>query len=137
VDKFLVHPIIFSDHNQFKIWELTFDHQQQINQQQINQPLQEYLQIILNRKILFIPCGRNQIDKQDLVFESREQWNDATNVFAIAPGVVIAYDRNDHTNELLLKNNIKVFTIPSSELSRGRGGPRCMTMPIFRDDLPK
>jgi arginine deiminase len=52
----------------------------------------------------------------------------------IAPGEVIVYERNHVTNALLVKNGIKINTIPSSELSRGRGGPRCMSMPICRLD---
>ena len=52
----------------------------------------------------------------------------------IAPGVVIVYDRNNVTNELLRANGIKVLEMHSAELSRGRGGPRCMSMPLVRSD---
>ena len=62
----------------------------------------------------------------------REQWNDANNTLAIAPGVVIAYERNLATNEILEAAGITVHTIPSYELPRGRGGPRCMSCPITR-----
>ena len=62
----------------------------------------------------------------------REQWNDANNTFAIAPGSVIAYERNVATNEVLNDAGIAVHTIPSYELPRGRGGPRCMTCPVRR-----
>lgn len=58
-----------------------------------------------------------------------------SNSLTIAPGEVITYDRNDITNDMLVKRGIKVHTIPGSELSKGRGGPRCMSMPINREDI--
>ncbi len=65
----------------------------------------------------------------------REQWNDGSNTLAIAPGEVIVYSRNHVTNKLLEAAGIKLHVIPSSELSRGRGGPRCMSMPLEREAL--
>ena len=65
----------------------------------------------------------------------REQWNDSTNTLAIAPGIVITYDRNEITNDILRKNNIQVIEIEGGELVRGRGGPRCMSMPLLRKDF--
>jgi len=68
-------------------------------------------------------------------FASREQLADGTNVFAIAPSMVITYDRNIHSNKALEKNGINVIKIEGSELVRGLGGPRCMTMPLNRINL--
>lgn len=67
---------------------------------------------------------------------AREQWNNSANTLAIAPGRVITYNRNSSANELFEKAGIKVLGIDGSELVRGRGGPRCMSMPILRDDVP-
>ncbi|MCL2235603.1 MAG: arginine deiminase [Defluviitaleaceae bacterium] len=94
--------------------------------------LKKILDIYLKCDAKFVKCGGD-----NPVHADREQWNDGANVLTVAPGRVIAYDRNPLTNDLLRKElgEENVLTIASSELSRGRGGPRCMSMPFFRDDL--
>lgn len=122
---FIVHPLIFDYIDNFKIWEITTE-----GKERIKKSLQSYLSGLVQKKVTLIKCGGD-----DEIAAGREQWNDGTNVIVIEPGKVIAYARNHITIDLLKKAGIKVLTIPSSELSRGRGGPRCMSMPLIREDL--
>jgi arginine deiminase len=71
----------------------------------------------------------------DPVTAEREQWDDGNNTLAIAPGVVVAYERNVETNARLEEEGIEVLRIAGSELGTGRGGPRCMSCPVLRDPL--
>ncbi len=71
----------------------------------------------------------------DPVTAEREQWDDGNNTLALAPGVVVAYERNTETNARLADSGIEVLPIAASELGTGRGGPRCMSCPAGRDPL--
>ncbi|CAH0416066.1 arginine deiminase [Periweissella fabaria] len=71
----------------------------------------------------------------DDIVAPREQWNDGSNTLAIAPGEVVTYNRNYISNQILREHGIRVHEVISSELSRGRGGPRCMSQPIWREDI--
>jgi len=126
-DKFTVHPNILHEITVY-VMELA-DGKVHIQEQQgrLEDILKEHLE--LDRATL-IKCGSDSpIDA------AREQWSDGSNTLAIAPGEVIVYERNYVTNHILEDNGIKVHTIPCSELSRGRGGPRCMSMPFVRENI--
>jgi len=81
------------------------------------------------------PALRSVATGGDAYEAEREQWDDGNNLLALAPGVVMAYDRNSWTNTRLRKAGIEVVTIPGGELGRGRGGSHCMSCPITRDPL--
>ncbi|MEY7998840.1 arginine deiminase [Clostridium sp. Mt-5] len=128
-DKFTVHPEI---EGPLVVYEITRNDSRAngLNVVKQNIELQKILEKYLDRKITLIRCGGG-----DRIHAAREQWNDGSNTLAIAPGEVVVYSRNHVTNKLLKEYGIKLNIIPSSELSRGRGGPRCMSMPFWREDL--
>lgn len=133
IDKytFTYHPGIMGTLQVFEITEgfdpTTFE---DLNVKEINAPLDEILAKYLNHPVKLIPCAGG-----DKVAAEREQWNDGSNTLCIAPGTVVVYDRNNVTNDVLRKEGIKVIEIHGAEVSRGRGGPRCMSMPLVREDV--
>ncbi|MCL2698915.1 MAG: arginine deiminase [Defluviitaleaceae bacterium] len=127
-DKFTVHPGIYSDLNIYEMYKTAGG---RYSVRYIGNSAKKALEETLNiDHIDLIECGGG-----DAIISHREQWNDGSNTLAVAPGVVVTYERNYVSNELLDKKGVKVLTMPSSELSRGRGGPRCMSMPINREKL--
>ena len=126
-DKFTYHPAILGT---LQVFKLTPGKDGQVDIEEINDTLQHVLEKALNLDhVELIPCGGG-----DMIAAAREQWNDGSNTLCIAPGVIVVYERNDVTNEVLRQHGLKVLEMPSCELSRGRGGPRCMSMPLIRED---
>ena len=127
-DKFTIHPEI---EGPLSVYEMTLDEHGELRFGAIKEELKDILALELKLPAVdLIRCGGG-----DLMAAQREQWNDGSNTLCIAPGRVITYERNYVTNDLLAKHGLDVLTVPSAELSRGRGGPRCMSCPVNRDDL--
>lgn len=125
-DKFTIHPEIEGPLQVFSLTKVNDKGTLKITEEtmELEKVLAKYLEI---DSVTLIRCG----DKQG-IDAAREQWNDGSNTLALCPGEVIVYSRNHVTNELMDKAGIKLHVMPSSELSRGRGGPRCMSMPLER-----
>lgn len=86
-------------------------------------------------RALDVPEIRVLTTPEDNFAAERGQWNDACNVLTVQPNVVVAYDRNTVANAYLESEGVRVITVPSAELGRGRGGPRCMSCPTLREDI--
>ena len=130
-DKFTYHPGIMDTLQVFEITEGDIpDSDEDLNVTEVNGSLEEILEKYLGREIEVIPCAGGE-----KISSEREQWNDGTNTLCIAPGVVVVYDRNNITNNILREHGLKVIEVSSAELSRGRGGPRGMSMPLIREDI--
>ena len=127
VDKFAVQDAIMDIST---IYEITAGRGGEIEIMETHQGLARVLEKYLHLdKVELIKCGNGRrIDAE------REQWSDGVNLMCVRPGVVMAYDRNFVTNQTLRKHGIKVIEIPSSELSRGRGGSHCMAMALVREE---
>ena len=112
------------------IHEITSGRGGEIEIVEIHQSLQKVLEKYLYyNKVELIKCGNGRrIDAE------REQWSDGVNLLCVKPGVVVAYDRNFVTNQTLRRHGVRVIEIPSSELSRGRGGSHCMAMALVREE---
>lgn len=127
-DVFIVHPGIL--HN-IKVYRVFPGAKGTIKAESLKGTLESiFCRFLGLDEVRFIKCGGN-----NMIAAEREQWNDGSNALCVEPGTVIVYDRNTITNDILRDNGLKTLEIASSELSRGRGGPRCMSMPLVRDAL--
>ena len=129
-DQFTVHPFILDKAGKIDIYILQPDDHNGVKITEKNDLVQVLKENLHLSELDLIPTGGG-----DPIAAPREQWNDGSNTLAIAPGEVVTYDRNYVSNDLLRKHGIIVHEIRSSELSRGRGGPRCMSCPLIREDL--
>lgn len=129
-NKFTIHPNIKQD---ISVYILTKKGKNKLSITEEKESLENILkEHLMLDQVKLIKCGGNSI-----VDASREQWNDGSNTLCISPGEVIVYSRNYITNKILQEEGIKTHIMPGSELSRGRGGPRCMSMPIYREFIKK
>ncbi|MDO4518274.1 MAG: arginine deiminase [Bacillota bacterium] len=127
-DKFTIHPEI---EGPLGVYSITLGANGELKFNSSKDELQNILAKELKLPAVeLIRCGGGE-----LLAAQREQWNDGSNTLCIAPGTVITYERNYVSNELLDRKGIKVITMPSAELSRGRGGPRCMSCPVNREEI--
>lgn len=126
-DKFTIYPGIESPLDVYSIKKSNHDLNITYEADELSSILKKYLHL---PAVQLIRCGDG-----DPIAAGREQWSDGSNTLAVAPGKVICYDRNYITNEALSKAGIEVLEFQSYELSRGRGGPRCMSMPLFREKI--
>ena len=129
VDKFTIHPAIMGT---LRVYELTAGKNPgDVNIRLIEDTLEHVLEDATGvDQVKLIPCGGG-----DPIAASREQWNDGSNTLCVEPGKICVYARNTVTNDVLYKEGLDLLVVPSAELSRGRGGPRCMSMPFWREDL--
>ena len=127
VDKYTVHPAILGP---LTVYEITpgQDDPSDLHIKRVDSDLKSILEKYTGvSDVQLIFCGGD-----DLIAAAREQWNDGSNTLCIAPGKIVVYQRNDVSNAILRDNGLTVLEMPSAELSRGRGGPRCMSMPLIR-----
>lgn len=126
-DKFTIHPEIESG---LRVFSVTYENQELRIVEELGD-LAELLAANLGlEKVELIRCGGDNI-----VASGREQWNDGSNTLTISPGVVVVYKRNTITNAILESKGLRLIKIDGSELVRGRGGPRCMSMPFEREEI--
>ena len=129
-DKYTIHPEILGS---LTVYEIKRNRKEpgEIKIRSISSSLERILEKYTHVDgVKLINCGGD-----DLIASAREQWNDGSNTLCLAPGKIVVYERNEVTNDMLRREGLTVIEMPSAELSRGRGGPRCMSMPLIREDI--
>ncbi len=149
VDKCMIYEPLIARHSKYQTVHIQIDNGK-VKFIRYRNNFMEAL-AILNFNLKPITCGLSD----DLWIQQREQWHSAANFFALGPGKVMGYARNSYTIEELNKNGFEVIkakdiakgrkdmkdyksfvvTLDGSELPRGGGGARCMTMPVLRDTI--
>lgn len=126
-DAFTIHPGI---RDTLKVFSITKDEaKKDIKIEEHTGKLREILAHFMGlEKVRLFPCGAG-----DPIAAEREQWNDGSNTLTIAPGKIIVYKRNYVTNQYLKDNGFEVLELDADNLCVGRGGPRCMSMPLVRE----
>lgn len=126
-DKFTIHPAILGP---LVVFEIKKRGGQKPEIVECHETLSHILAKHIGTPVQLIMCGGG-----DAICADREQWNDGSNTLCVSPGKVVVYERNVETNKTLRAAGLQVLEMPSAELSRGRGGPRCMSMPLVREEL--
>lgn len=126
-DKFTIYPGIIDKVNVITVKKNYAGKLCYKQEESLTSGLKKHLKL---DSVCMIPSGGS-----NPIIAAREQWNDSTNTLAIAPGQVMAYGRNEVSNKILRENGIDVIELEASELVRGRGGPRCMSMPLYRKSI--
>ncbi|MCI6272597.1 MAG: arginine deiminase [Erysipelotrichaceae bacterium] len=127
-DAFTYHPGIMDT---LQVFAITADREKRdVKIEEYQGSLDEILAKFMGlEKVRLFPCGAG-----DAIAAEREQWNDGSNTLTIAPGKIIVYKRNHVTNKYLKENGFDVIELDADNLCVGRGGPRCMSMPLVRED---
>ena len=126
-DRFTIHPGILGP---LRVFELRPDGKGGVTTTERDTRLEDILSEYVGCPVELLLCGAG-----NKIAAEREQWNDGSNTLCVEPGKIVVYQRNDVTNAYLDSKGLDLVVVPSAELSRGRGGPRCMSMPVWREDL--